>query len=363
MTNNLNSEMVILARDYRGITQGELALKIGVSQAKIARIEGGILTDFSSGLISSLSTALDFPESFFTQNEDRIGFGSSAYFYRKKAEISAADRRRIQGIVNLLRISVKKFVGFVEVGAKRTFPFFESRDYSHNPAKIAQALRGMWKLPDGPITNLTTLIESAGVIVIPCDFGTRAMDATSLRLTESPPLIFINKDIPGDRWRFTLAHELAHLVMHEIPHEMMEDEADAFAAELLMPTLEIKPYFSRNKKLRLADFANLKLYWKVSMGALIQRARTLGFIDENQHRYLWMTMSKLDYRLKEPNPIEREEPKTYRKILEYFTTTLGYAPQDFARLLCLNPRELESPVGVYSYGVLVEKSRTLTVVR
>ncbi|MBK7012326.1 MAG: ImmA/IrrE family metallo-endopeptidase [Xanthomonadales bacterium] len=44
-------------------------------------------------------------------------------------------------------------------------------------------------------------------------------------------MIFINKDVPGDRWRFTLAHELAHLVMHDIPKPDMEDEADEFASE------------------------------------------------------------------------------------------------------------------------------------
>lgn len=355
MATSLNPEMVILAREFRGFTQDELARKLGISQAKMARIESGIHTVFSNEIIDSLSAGLEFPASFFTQDEDRIGFGSSAYFYRKKADISAADRKRIQGIVNLLRISMKRFVAFVEIGSKKPLPFFDLEEYGHNPTKIAQALRGMWKLPDGPIKNLTTLIESAGVVIIPCDFGTRAMDATSLRLTEVPPLIFVNHDIPGDRWRWTLAHELAHLIMHDIPHESMEDEADAFAGEFLMPELEIKAQFSRHRRLRLLDFANMKLYWKTSMGALIQRARALGFLDENQHRYLWMTMSKLDYRLKEPNPIEREEPKTYRKILDYFMTQLGYATADFVKLLRLNPPELESLVGVSSSGVLVGK--------
>ena len=364
MESSLNPEMVILAREFRGITQGDLARKIGISQAKVARIEGGILTDVSHEILTSIANALEFPEPFFTQNEDRIGFGSSAYFYRKKADVSAADRKRIQGVVNLLRLSVKKFIGFVEIGVKKPLPFYEpDYEYGHDPKKVAQALRGVWKLPDGPIANLTTLIESAGVIIIACDFGTRSMDATSLRLTESPPLIFINNDIPGDRWRWTLAHELAHLVMHDIPHEKMEDEADAFASEFLMPELEIKPQFSRHKQLRLLDFANMKLYWKVSMGALIQRARALGFLNENQHRYLWMTMSKLDYRLREPNPIDKEEPKTYRKILDYFTNQLGYATADLVKLLYLNPRELESLVGVSSAGAWIERPRALKVVR
>jgi Zn-dependent peptidase ImmA (M78 family) len=346
----LNPEMVILAREFRGLTQEELARKICVSQAKIARIEGGVKTDVEDVHVSALSEELAFPIEFFTQQEERIGFGSSAYFYRKKAELSAVDRKRIHGLVNLLRIAIKKFGNSVEIGAKKPLPMFDLKEYDGNSAQVAKALRGLWRLPDGPVKNLTALIESAGVIVVPCDFGTRAIDATSIRLTEMPPVIFINDDIPGDRWRFTLAHELAHLCMHDVPHELMEDEADAFAAEFLMPAVEMKGQFSKYTRLRLQDFANMKPYWKVSIASLIMRAQSLGFLDENQRRYLWMTMSKLNIRTREPNPIEAEEAMTLQRILDHFSTNLKYGHEDFGKLLKLNPPELESLLGVSSSG-------------
>jgi len=350
----INPEMLILAREYRGLTQEELARKLYVSQAKIARIEGGIQTEIPDELLSTLSETLSFPSEFFSQEENRLGFGSSSYYYRRKTDLSAADRKRIHGLVNLLRIGVKKFISFVEIGVKRPLPFFDLSEYGGSARKVAQALRGMWKLPDGPVKNLTSLVEAAGIIVIPCDFGTRAMDATSLRLTEMPPLVFINFDVPGDRWRFTLCHELAHLVMHDIPHETMEDEADAFAAEFLMPEIEMKAQFSRYSRLRLQDFANFKQYWKTSMGSLIERAHDLNFLNDNQRRYMWMTMAKLGYKLKEPNPVEVETPQTLKKIVQYFISELSYGLGDFQKLLKLNPPELQSMHGVSSSGVLVE---------
>jgi Zn-dependent peptidase ImmA (M78 family) len=169
-----------------------------------------------------------------------------------------------------------------------------------------------------------------------------------------PPVVFINFDVPGDRWRWTLCHELAHLCMHDIPHETMEDEADAFAAEFLMPRVEMQAQFSRYARLRLQDFANFKQYWKTSMGSLIERAHDLGHLDGNQRRYLWMTMAKLGYRLKEPNPVEVEAPQTFKKIVQYFREELKYSPDDLGKLLKLNPRELESLHGVSSSGALVE---------
>jgi Zn-dependent peptidase ImmA (M78 family)/transcriptional regulator with XRE-family HTH domain len=360
---NLNPEMVILAREFRGLTQEELARRLCISQARVARIEGGLKTEVENAILESLTEQLGFPSEFFTQEEDRIGFGSSAYFYRKKAELLASDRKRIHGVVNLLRIAVKRFNSFVEIDAQRPLPMFDLAEFDGNAAKVAQALRGLWKLPDGPVKNLTALLEAAGVVVIPCDFGTRAMDATSLRLAEMPPLIFINADIPGDRWRYTVAHELGHIVMHEAPHESMEDEADTFAAEFLVPEIEIRAQFSRYPKLRLQDLANLKPYWKVSMAFLLVRAHTLGYLDDNQRRYLWMTMSKLNMRLREPNPIEREQPKTLRRFLDFFYEKLKYTPDDFAKLLRLNPPELRSLLGVASSGLVEPAGRKMRIVQ
>jgi hypothetical protein len=67
-----------------------------------------------------------------------------------------------------------------------------------------------------------------------------------------------------------------------------------------------------------------------------------------------MTMAKIGYRLKEPNPVEVEIPQTFKKIVQYFREELKYSPSDFSKLLKLNPRELESLHGVSSSGALVE---------
>ncbi len=56
-----------------------------------------------------------------------------------------------------------------------------------------------------------------------------------------PPLFFINVTIPADRVRFSLAHEIGHIVVHQLPTDDMEREADRFAAEFLMPESAVRP--------------------------------------------------------------------------------------------------------------------------
>src|ERR1700734_2992321 len=104
-------------------------------------------------------------------------------------------------------------------------------------------------LPRGPLQSVVENIESAGGIVVLARFGTNLIDGLSFRVEGVPPLFFMNKDVPGDRFRFSLAHELGHMVMHSIPDddEKMESEAHRFAAAFLMPASEIKPYLAAAK--------------------------------------------------------------------------------------------------------------------
>lgn len=337
----INPAMLVLAREYRGLTQEQLARELLVSQARIAKVEGGLQTDIPEEFFERICNKLDFPMPFFQQEEDLIGFGSSAYFYRKKAKLNAADRKRIHGTVNLIRIQLKKMLVSIDIEGKRSLPRIDIEEYGGSVAKVAQAVRSFWSLPDGPIKNITNIIESAGVIIIPVDFQTRDMDATSLRLNEMPPLIFININMSGDRWRFTLAHELAHLICHDIPHEAMEDEADDFAAEFLMPKSELAPQFSRLGNIRLIDLANLKPFWKTSIAALLVRANDLGYLNENQKRYLWAAISKQGWRMQEPNPLPLEKPGTHKKILDFFMSKLECGKDDIAKMLSINLHDLD----------------------
>jgi len=314
--------MLILAREFREITQKELAEKTNVAQSTIAKIEGGIKNDVSDDLGKLLATVLRFPLEFLVQDEELLSYGSSAYFYRKRATMPAGDRKRIHSVVNLLRIALRRFVQLVDIEPSRQLPQFDIEEYGQDAAKVAKALRVAWTLPDGPIRDMTALVESAGVVVVPCDFGTRLIDATSLRLSDMPPMIFINEALPGDRWRYTLAHELGHLVMHTVPHETMEDEADAFAAEFLTPADEIKPQLMQVKSWRVRDLAQLKLFWRVSFQMLVMRARQLDVLTKEQARKVFILLAPV--RTMEPVPIEREPSTSFARVVKAVTDDLRF---------------------------------------
>ncbi len=322
----VNPDMVILAREYRALTQKELADAALVTQPQIAMLEGGVENSASTETIEKISDALGFPVEFFYQSESRLGFGSSSVYYRKMSSITAADRKSISSITNLTRIGLKRLLDAIEVDSDFVLPRIDLKDVEGSPGKAASIVRAAWGLPDGPIQNLTNFVERSGVIVVESDFGTRGISGTGMRLANLSPLIFINNTLPPDRYRFTLAHELAHLVLHDAPRETMENEADEFASELLMQKTEFKVSVSQfGGRPTLRNLIALKPYWKVAVSAMIMRMGELGIISEQTKRSLFIQMSNLKMRLDEPQPFPKERPTLYSKIVK---SAIGDLPDD-----------------------------------
>ena len=333
-----NPEMVILAREYRGLTQADLAAATGMKQPRVARIEAGSGADLDASEMAELSRVLGFPKDFFFLSEQRFSYGSSSVFTRTR-QLKASERRKVSGLVNVLRIHARRMLDHIDVHQSRSLPRLSVDDYG-TPTACARALRAAWGCPNGPIRNLTRLLEGAGVLVIECDFGGVPMDATCIQLAELPPMIFVDKGVPGDRWRFTLAHELAHLVMHDIPRPTMEDEADEFASEFLVPSDEIAPDLTRVNASKLQTYVPLKEYWGVSIAMLVMKAFALGKIDENQKKWLYIQMNKLGIRRAEPAPISKEQTSLFPSMVEHFFTELGFNDEEFANAILFSPESL-----------------------
>lgn len=322
----VNPDMVILAREYRSLTQKELAERARIKQPHVAMIEGGVEGAASSETMGAIADALEFPIEFFYQAEMRLGFGSSSLYYRKMSAITAADRKAISSITNLSRIGLKRLLDAVEVDSDLPLPRVHLKDVGGSPSKAAAIVRAAWSLPDGPVQHLTSFVERCGIVIVEADFGVRGLSGTSMRLANLPPLIFLNNSLPPDRYRYTLAHEVGHLVLHDAPRETMEDEADDFASELLLQKTEFKVSVSQfGGRPTLRNLVALKPYWKVAISSMIMRLGELGIISEDYKRSLFIQMSTLKMRMSEPQPFEKEVPTLYSNIVQ---SALGDIPSD-----------------------------------
>lgn len=338
-----------------GMSQADLSDAAGIAQGTLSKAEQGI-REVSDDLIEKLASALDCPVSFFYQVEREYGPPMSAHpMFRKKTSVGQKVLDRIIAEMNVRLAHARKFLGAVDFTPELPLPHYDADDFGGDIDAVAENVRRAWYVPRGPIMSLTEYVERAGCLVIPCEMEATHIDAVSYRIPGLPPVIFLNRDQPADRMRFSLAHELGHIVLHAYPSPEMEREADQFASALLMPKRDIGPEL---QGLTLEKAAYMKPVWRVSMAALIVRATTLGKIDRYKAEYLWRQMSSRGFRTKEPSSVdfEKEKPTLIDALIKNFTNNMGYWPSDLENLLHLRYQEL-------SRMYQLEQTPTLRIVK
>lgn len=337
-----NHHMMTLARESRGQTQTQLAKGIKIGQGTLSKYETGIL-DPPDEFISALSEVLNYPEKFFMQPGRQ--YGLPPFHYRKRKKLSAKAQGKIVAEMNIRRMHIQKMLMSFPINSNRFIPEIDMDEYQGMSNRepdiedVARAVRELWAVPSGPISNMVELIEENGGIIIACDFGTKLIDAMSQRIDGLPALFFINKNAPADRIRLTLSHELAHMVLHTTTFkedDEMEREADNFAAAFLMPADEIRKQLRR---FSLSHVANLKSYWKVSMAAIAVRASRLNLISGYQYKNFFIEMGKLGYRKREPNELAPERPSKLHEIVAFHQNDLEYSDSEMAELLSITESE------------------------
>lgn len=319
---HFNPDMLSVARNFRGFSQTELVkeMRQSITQASLSKIENGDLKP-SDEVICNLSKALNVPERFFAHTEKLNALPISLHAYRKKASTTSKTLSKMNAEMMLKMSHVRTLELFTNVPKrKQELPAFTIGQNVETSQEAAKRLRELWGLGLGPIDNLTGTVEDAGVLIFLCDFQDSNVDGVSLRMQDTPPCIFLNANQPNDRIRFTLAHELGHLILHAEPSDSMEEEANSFAAEFLMPKEKIIGQLGSTD---LTQYATLKKEWKTSMAALIYRAFELGTLSSNQSANLWRQMAMRGYRKVEPHELNRESAFRVASMLFDYAVDAG----------------------------------------
>ena len=236
-----NGRCIKLARESRGLSQSKLAELLGITQATLSRIEKDVIAVTPNSIIK-IARVLNYPESFF-EKEIRIA-GESTLFYRKRASMTVGDLSVLESKISILSKSIDELMESIDIPELR-IPSVEPT-IENSPKEIAYKIRNYLGVPSGPIDNIVSLLEKNGVIVMFLDVNDMEKFDGLTTFTMKAPVIWINRNIPNDRKRFSLAHELGHLVMHlrsedlEKSEKQKELEANEFAGEFLMPESQCK---------------------------------------------------------------------------------------------------------------------------
>ena len=339
---NINCIQLEIARKSRQLTQTQLAKRLEIDVRKYSKIElGGHRVE--SSILDKIAEILDYPLEFFFEDGNNIALPISLHesgSFRKRQDISQKILFSVESTMGIYLGCLKKLKSKLDLQFKKSIYPIDAESFNNEIEDIAEQLRLQWSIPSGPIKDLTTIIENAGCIVVKYDFGTEKIDGFSIWMQDIFPVIFVRKGLSGDRERFTLAHELGHLLLHTkrlSPNK--EQEANNFASAFLMPFSDIKKDLN---SLNIYKLQNLKEKWKVSMAAIAYRAKDLNFITDSQYRYIFMELSKNGYRKNEPIYIAPEVPLSIKEMKDAFMYELDYSIEELRKFLCLNETDFNN---------------------
>ena len=338
-TSGFNPEMLGLARKRRMLSRTQLAKLIGVSNATLSRHEAGTLP-IPDDRLAKVAEILDYPVIFFCRKATLIGFGTGPIYHRKQQSLSTKKLYETHALAEMRRMEISTMLESFDDEPRSPIQYPVDL-FEDDPEKIARSVRASMNIPPGPIFNLTETLERNGYVVVAHDFGSSQIDGFSQRPPAPPCFLHLNSEIPPDRWRWTLAHELGHLVMHfDAMEPQVERQADLFASELLTPAHEIGPMLDG---LTFQKLSGLKLEWKVSIQALITRAWHLGAISAGQRRSMFMRLSKAGYRTREPETLDPpvERPSMMMRLAQRHMDELEYSRSELRELLAIGEAEFK----------------------
>ncbi|ARA93068.1 hypothetical protein AWN76_007780 [Rhodothermaceae bacterium RA] len=307
------------ARLRRGLSLRALAGQVGLSQTAIYKYEKGASTP-DSAMLRRLAGALGVKPGYFLRP---AGVGEIEPAFRKNASLGKKQQCQIieeirdwlERYLDLLTIIEEKPLHFEPPeGFPRRVRTFEAAE------RAAHDLRQAWAVGFDPIENLTDLLEAHDVIVGTVE-APDGFDACTFHAETSDgdlPVMVTRRGLPGDRQRFTLAHELGHLVLRVEGDLDEEKVCHRFAGALLAPADAVRHDLGENRHaLSLEELHILKHRYGLSMQALARRAFDLGIISQAAYTNINRGFRQRGWHRDEPgDPVPPEEPTRFELIAQ-----------------------------------------------
>jgi Zn-dependent peptidase ImmA (M78 family)/DNA-binding XRE family transcriptional regulator len=312
-------ERIKQARKAAGLPLRTLADRAGVTAMAISKYERGKSTP-SSGVLLSLAKALEVPVEYFFRSA-KVELREVEY--RKHQKLPKKLQTKIEGDV---LEQVERFFELMDLlpgGPISRFQIpdgIQSRIQGYDEIEdVAEVVRDKWNLGSNPISDLTDTLEERGIIVLQtAALHENAFDGLAATVNDVL-VIVVGLGWPGDRQRFTLAHELGHLILKDrlAPEMDKERAANRFAGAFLVPRREVLKEVGESRTwLEPGELCALKKTYGLSMGGWLHRARNLKVLSEAGYKKMYQFFGAHGWVKNEPcDEYPREEPKLFQQLV------------------------------------------------
>lgn len=312
-------ERIKRIRLVRRWDQSTLAEKAGVSSATISNLELGRVAP-TRDQIEGIAAALGYSSDFLTSELAMLPTTRPllrAYADASKREADARTCATTLAAEYVRRLGLKPLPDLI--------PVFDGILDDEAIEDAAMELRQIAQIDVGAVvTNALRAAERLGCVVLPLESELGRHLGMSVRADQLPMICVAKSDVPGDRQRWTVAHELGHLALHSNtapPRDSrearrMETEAHRFAAAFLAPADPlVETLQAAGGIVTLRTLAEVKAVWGIAIKALVHRFHEIGFIDADHARSLYKQISARRWTTEEPVYVPPESAQWFERTL------------------------------------------------
>lgn len=308
------------ARLMNGFSLQDLSEAIDnkLSRQALHRYEKGeVIPDFEK--INMLSKALNVNADYFFRTT-KVELGNISYRKFNKMSVKEATMVSEKTKEYLSRyLELEEIIGLSNKFKNPLENHTPVTEYKH-VNEAANILRKKWELGKGPLYNIVELLEDKKIKVIKLEMD-ESIDGLQTLVNESIPVIVYNanKVNKPDRIRFTLLHELAHLLLKfgNISENKKETLCHEFSGAMLLPDDTLKKELGAHRsKLSMHELGNIKKQYGISMQAIVMRAKACGIISKSYTSKFFSFMDQMHWRVDEPiDYVGVEESNHFEQLL------------------------------------------------
>ncbi len=305
-------------RLLRNMSLQDLADQVGLNKMAISNYENGKREpklDICQKIADALNVSLAMLVSKYG-NELIVVPGS----FRKKARLSKEKTDLVQGQETHYLGRLYEAISFL--GDSSLPPLMEVPPMEVKSAEDAgQKLREILGLSfHGPVGNITDILENNGYIICPIDAIEEGFSGHSGHVN-GRPYIAVNVKMNGERQRFTLIHELAHLVFRFPDDQDEERKVDEIAGAFLLPKDDIIRELGPKRRDIRGDLQFIQLEYGISKASIVMRAYQAGIITKETYTITMKWMSARGYLKDDQTGVSEEgthllEQLTLRAVAE-----------------------------------------------
>lgn len=308
------------ARQAKGLSLRDLAEDVGVSAMMLSKYERAESMP-SSDVLLALSKALGVRTEYFFRTAD-IRLERIEHRNRHRWNLPKLAEAKVLADV---RDQLERWTALdAVVPAPWSVRFSLPEDLQAHITdlddieRVAVQVREHWDLGLNPVSDLIDTVESRGINVFTTRFDDPRFEGMSAR-ADGRYVIVVGGHWDGDRQRFTLAHELGHIVLDERLDDSLDKEkaADRFAGAFLVPDSKVKDALGAHRStLEFYELYLLKQEFGLSMGGWTYRALDLGIISKATHRQIWRVLVSKGWNKTEPGkPYPAEKPRLFEQTV------------------------------------------------